>query len=50
MYVPGSEIHVHNDFIIEYHHTLLKIIAEISTGSKIRPSQAPDWGFATNLI
>jgi hypothetical protein len=31
MYVPGSEIHVHNDFIIGHHHTLLKIIAEINT-------------------
>jgi hypothetical protein len=30
MYVPGSEIHVHNDYIIGHHHTLLKIIAEIS--------------------
>jgi hypothetical protein len=24
MYVPGSEIHVHNDYIIRHHHTLLK--------------------------
>jgi hypothetical protein len=31
MYVPGSEIHVHNDYIIGNHHTLLKIIAEMST-------------------
>jgi hypothetical protein len=31
MYVPGSEIHVHNDYIIEHHHTMLKIIAEIGT-------------------
>jgi hypothetical protein len=31
MHVPGSEIHVHNDYIIGHHHTLLKIIAEIST-------------------
>jgi hypothetical protein len=31
MYVPGSEIHVHNDYIIGHHHTLLKIIVEIST-------------------
>jgi hypothetical protein len=31
MYVPGSEIHVHNDYIVGHHHTLLKIIAEIST-------------------
>jgi hypothetical protein len=29
MYVPGSEIHVHNDYIIG-HHTMLEIIAEIS--------------------
>jgi hypothetical protein len=29
MYVPGSEIHVHNDYIVGHHHTLLKIIAEI---------------------
>jgi hypothetical protein len=31
MYVLGSEIHVHSDYIIGHHHTLLKIIAEIST-------------------
>jgi hypothetical protein len=31
MYVPGSEIHVHNDYIIGHHHTLLKIIVELST-------------------
>jgi hypothetical protein len=31
MYVPGSEIKVHNDYIIGHHHTLLKIIAKIST-------------------
>jgi hypothetical protein len=29
MYVPGSEIHVHSDYIVGHHHTLLKIIAEI---------------------
>jgi hypothetical protein len=29
MYVPGSETHVHNDYIVGHHHTLLKIIAEI---------------------
>jgi hypothetical protein len=29
MYVPGSEIHVHSDYIIGHHHTLLKIKAEI---------------------
>jgi hypothetical protein len=31
MYVRRSEIHVHNNYIIGLHHTLLKIIAEIST-------------------
>jgi hypothetical protein len=31
IYVSGSEIHVHNDYIIGHHHTLLKIIVEIST-------------------
>jgi hypothetical protein len=31
MYMLGSEIHVHNDYVIGHHHTLLKIIAEIST-------------------
>jgi hypothetical protein len=31
MYVPGSEIHIHNDYIIGHYHTLLKIIAELST-------------------
>jgi hypothetical protein len=25
MYVPGSETHVHNDYIIGHHHTLLKV-------------------------
>jgi hypothetical protein len=29
MYVPGSETHVHSDYIVEHHHTLLKVIAEI---------------------
>jgi hypothetical protein len=29
MHVPGSKTHVHNDYIVEHHHTLLKIIAEI---------------------
>jgi hypothetical protein len=28
MYMPGSETHVHNDYIIGHHHTLL----EINTG------------------
>jgi hypothetical protein len=28
MYVLGSETHVHNDYIIGHHHTLLKIIVE----------------------
>jgi hypothetical protein len=28
MYVPGSETHVHNDYIDGHHHILLKIIAE----------------------
>jgi hypothetical protein len=31
MYMPGSEIHVHSDYIIRHHHTMLKIIAEISS-------------------
>jgi hypothetical protein len=25
MYVLGSETHVHNDYIIEHHHTMLKV-------------------------
>jgi 3-methyladenine DNA glycosylase Mpg len=25
MYVPGSETHVHNNYIIGHHHTLLKV-------------------------
>jgi hypothetical protein len=29
MYVLGSESHVHIDYIIGHHHTLLKIIAEM---------------------
>jgi hypothetical protein len=28
MYVPGSETHVHNDYIIGHHHTLLKVNSE----------------------
>jgi hypothetical protein len=31
MYASVLEIHVHNNYIIGHHHTLLKIIAEIST-------------------
>jgi hypothetical protein len=31
LYVPGSETHVHNDYIIEHHHTLLKINSGIGT-------------------
>jgi hypothetical protein len=29
MYVSGSEIHVHNDYIVGHHHRLLKIIVKI---------------------
>jgi hypothetical protein len=25
MYVPGSETHVHDDYIIGHHHTMLKV-------------------------
>jgi hypothetical protein len=25
MYVPGPETHVHNDYIIGHHHTMLKV-------------------------
>jgi hypothetical protein len=25
MYVPGSETHVHSDYIVGHHHTLLKV-------------------------
>jgi hypothetical protein len=25
MYVPGSETHIHTDYIIGHHHTLLKV-------------------------
>jgi hypothetical protein len=31
MYVAGSETHVHNDYIIRHHHTLLKINSEKGT-------------------
>jgi hypothetical protein len=27
--MPGSETHVHDDYIVVHHHTLLKVIAEI---------------------
>jgi hypothetical protein len=29
MYGPGSEIHVHSDYIVGHHHTMLKVIVEI---------------------
>jgi hypothetical protein len=29
MYVSGSETHVHSDYIVGHHHTVLKIIREI---------------------
>jgi hypothetical protein len=29
MYVPGSETHVHSDYIVGHPHILLKIIDEI---------------------
>jgi hypothetical protein len=25
MYVPGSETHVHSDYIVGHHHTMLKL-------------------------
>jgi hypothetical protein len=25
MYVPGSETHIHNDYIIGHHHTMLEV-------------------------
>jgi hypothetical protein len=28
MYVPGSETHVHSDYIIRHHHILLKVNSE----------------------
>jgi hypothetical protein len=28
MYVPGSETHVHSDYIIGHHHTMLEINSE----------------------
>jgi hypothetical protein len=28
MYVPGSKTHVHSDYIIGHHHTMLKINSE----------------------
>jgi hypothetical protein len=31
MYVPGAETHVHNDYIIGHHHTLLKVNSGNST-------------------
>jgi hypothetical protein len=31
MYVSGSETHVHNDYIIGHHHTLLKVNSGKST-------------------
>jgi hypothetical protein len=31
MYVPGSETHLHNDYIIGHNHTLLKINSGNST-------------------
>jgi hypothetical protein len=31
MYMSGSETHVHNDYIIGHHHTLLKVNSKNST-------------------
>jgi hypothetical protein len=31
MYVLGSETHVHNDYIVGHHHTILKINSRNST-------------------
>jgi hypothetical protein len=31
MYVPGSETHVHNEYIVGHHHTLLKIKSYLGT-------------------
>jgi hypothetical protein len=31
VYVPGSETHVHSDYIVGHHHTLLKINSGNST-------------------
>jgi hypothetical protein len=31
MYVAGSETHIHNDYIIGHHHTLLKVNSEKGT-------------------
>jgi hypothetical protein len=28
MYMPGSETHVHSDYIIRHHHTMLEINSE----------------------
>jgi hypothetical protein len=28
MYVPGLETHVHSDYIIGHHHTMLKVNSE----------------------
>jgi hypothetical protein len=28
IYVPESEIHVHSDYIIRHHHTMLKVNSE----------------------
>jgi hypothetical protein len=63
MYVPGSETHVHNDYIIGHHHTMLEInrgkvldyitIVQHNYQSaelrnvEAKPTQATDWGFAT---
>jgi hypothetical protein len=48
MYVPGSETHVHSDYIIGHHHTMLKInsgkifyyikMSKTSTESNTSPS------------
>jgi hypothetical protein len=31
MYMPGSETHAHNDYIVGHHHTLLKVNSEKDT-------------------
>jgi hypothetical protein len=58
MYVPGSETHVHNDYIIGHNHTMLeinsgKVLNYIKMSEKRnvedKPTQAADWGFATKM-
>jgi hypothetical protein len=44
MYVPGSETHVHSDYIIGHHHTML----EINSGKVLNYNQMSKTSIESN--